>query len=466
LSAAARTGQRQTALVSLAAAGVLVVLKLGTGLATGSLALTSAGIESSGDVIAALLTLLAVSIGARPADEDHPYGHRRAENLAAMAEAVIISVGGTVITYEAIRQLSTGHGEGVDTGWYVFAVIAVALAIDVSRIVVSLRAANRYDSPAFRSNAYNFAGDLAGSLAALVGLVLVAAGVASGDAIAALVVAGLIFAAVTRLLMQNASSLMDRAPAEARARAEEAIRSIGVPVEVRRLRLRESAGRYFSDVVIEAPPAAAVVESHDLADRVEAAIQEALPGSDVVVHVEPRDRGVALRERVLAAALLDPEVREAHDIAIFRADGGAIVTLHLKLADDPTLAAAHAVAERVEEAIRALPDVKEVQTHLEPLERPMAVRGGSRETPDSRAGRIRRLARDQIGREPTSVEVIDSEAGPVALLGVGLDPDVGLRDAHELAGKLETAIRAELPDLVDVVVHTEPSRAPGAPPEG
>jgi divalent metal cation (Fe/Co/Zn/Cd) transporter len=239
-----------------------------------------------------------------------------------------------------------------------------------------------------------------------------------------------------------------------------------VPVEVRRLRLRESAGRYFSDVVIEAPPAAAVVESHDLADRVEAAIQEALPGSDVVVHVEPRDRGVALRERVLAAALLDPEVREAHDIAIFRADGGAIVTLHLKIADDPTLAAAHAVAERVEEAIRALPDVKEVQTHLEPLERPMAVRGGSRETPDSRAGRIRRLARDQIGREPTSVEVIDSEAGPVALLGVGLDPDVGLRDAHELAGKLETAIRAELPELVDVVVHTEPSGAPGASPQG
>ncbi len=457
-SEATQTGQHQTALVSLGAAAVLVVLKLGTGLATGSLALTSAGIESSGDVVAALLTLVAVSIGARPADADHPYGHRRAENLAAMAEAAIIAVGGAVITYEAIRQLSSGHGEGVNTGWYVFLVIAVALAIDVSRIIVSLRAAARYDSPAFRSNAYNFAGDMAGSLAALVGLVLVAAGIASGDAIAALVVAGLIFAAVTRLLMQNASSLMDRAPAAERARAEEAIRSLGAPVQLRRLRLRESAGRYFSDVVIEAPPAAAVVESHDLADRVEAAIQEALPGSDVVVHVEPRERGVALRERVLAAALVDPDVREAHDIVIFQAEGGAIVTLHLKVAGDPSLSAAHAVTERVEATIRSLPGVKVVQTHLEPLERPLAIQSTGGQSPDTRAERIRVLARDQTGREPTSIEVIDSEAGPVALLGVALDQSVSLADAHELAGKLESAIRAELPDLVDVVVHTEPCR--------
>jgi divalent metal cation (Fe/Co/Zn/Cd) transporter len=97
-----------------------------------------------------------------------------------------------------------------------------------------------------------------------------------------------------------------------------------------------------------------------------------------------------------------------------------------------------------------------VQTHLEPLERPLAIQSTSGESPDTRAERIRVLARDQTGREPTSIEVIDSEAGPVALLGVALDPSVSLADAHELAGKLESAIRAELPDLVDVVVHTEP----------
>jgi divalent metal cation (Fe/Co/Zn/Cd) transporter len=76
--------QRRTTLASIAAAGLLVVLKLGVGLVTGSLGLVSAGIESSGDVVAATLTFFAVRLGGRPADPGHPYGHRRAENLGAL----------------------------------------------------------------------------------------------------------------------------------------------------------------------------------------------------------------------------------------------------------------------------------------------------------------------------------------------------------------------------------------------
>ena len=90
-------GQLHTALVSVVAAGALVVLKLGTGLVVGSLGLVSAGIESSGDVVAAVLTLFAIRLGARPADANHPYGHRRAENLAALGEAAILAGGGMVV---------------------------------------------------------------------------------------------------------------------------------------------------------------------------------------------------------------------------------------------------------------------------------------------------------------------------------------------------------------------------------
>src|SRR5581483_5148435 len=101
MAAAAQTGQaltpRRTTLVSIAAAALLVALKLGVGLATGSLGLISTGIESSGDVIAAVLTFFAVRLGGRPADPEHPYGHRRAENLAALGEAAILSAGGIVV---------------------------------------------------------------------------------------------------------------------------------------------------------------------------------------------------------------------------------------------------------------------------------------------------------------------------------------------------------------------------------
>ena len=111
-------GQLRTALVSVVAAGALVVLKLSTGLVVGSLGLVSAGIESSGDVVAAVLTLFAIRLGGRPADADHPYGHRRAENLAALGEAAILTGGGVVVVVEAIKRLA-GSGRPFDARWYV-----------------------------------------------------------------------------------------------------------------------------------------------------------------------------------------------------------------------------------------------------------------------------------------------------------------------------------------------------------
>src|SRR6266436_2596917 len=90
--------QRRTTLVSVGAAALLIALKLGVGLATGSLGLISAGVESSGDLIAAMLTFFAVRLGGRPADRGHPYGHRRAENLGALGEAGLLLVGGVLVS--------------------------------------------------------------------------------------------------------------------------------------------------------------------------------------------------------------------------------------------------------------------------------------------------------------------------------------------------------------------------------
>src|SRR5207248_7356741 len=97
---------RRTTLVSIAAAGLLVALKLGAGLASGSLGLISTGIESSGDVIAAVLTFFAVRLGGRLADPEHPYGHRRAENLGALGEAAILLAGAIFVATEAIEHLT------------------------------------------------------------------------------------------------------------------------------------------------------------------------------------------------------------------------------------------------------------------------------------------------------------------------------------------------------------------------
>src|SRR5271155_3834106 len=127
---------RRTTIASIGVASLLVALKLGVGLATGSLALASAGIESSGDVIAATLTFFAVRLGGRPADPEHPYGHRRAENLGALGEAAILAAGGLLVAYDAIRHLLDGAG-APELRWYQFVVIGVALVVDLLRTIAS-----------------------------------------------------------------------------------------------------------------------------------------------------------------------------------------------------------------------------------------------------------------------------------------------------------------------------------------
>jgi cation diffusion facilitator family transporter len=452
-----RQGPSRTAMVSIAAATVLVVLKLGTGILTGSLGLISAGIESSGDVVAAILTFLAIRLGGRPPDADHPYGHRRAENLGSLGEAAILTGGGVFIVIEAIGQLTHGT-ESLTAGWYIFAVIGVALIIDASRIVVSLRTARRYRSAALRSNAFHFAGDMAGSLAVLAGLTAVAAGFEAGDAIAALVVACIIFAAAGRLLYENARVLMDTVPGDAQARAEQAINGLGEAVDLRRLRLRESGGHYFADAVVTVPPGQAIVEGHGTADAIEAAVRDALPDTDVVVHLEPRRDGLDLRDRTLAVALAEPLVREAHDITIYEHDRQVSISLHLKLAPDVSIAEAHDVAERVEAALRDEPGVDDVHTHLEPLEQPVAARPDEeRAEPDeAQRRRISQLVLARTGLPPRELRLLHAAGGLVVFVSVVVPADMTLPDAHELAGRLEDQIRDGQPHMQDVVVHTEP----------
>jgi divalent metal cation (Fe/Co/Zn/Cd) transporter len=191
---------------------------------------------------------------------------------------------------------------------------------------------------------------------------------------------------------------------------------------------------------------------------VEAAVRDALPDSDVVVHLEPRREGLDLRDRALAVALAEPLVREAHDITIYEHDGRVSISLHLKMAADVSVGEAHEVAERVEAALRAEPGVDDVHTHLEPLEQPVAARPDEDgDTPDEKQRRrITRLVEDRTGQPPRELRLLHAAGGLVVFVSVAVPADMTLPDAHELASRLEDDIRAGQPHMQDVVVHTEP----------
>jgi cation diffusion facilitator family transporter len=448
--------RERTARLSVVAAIVLVAIKLSTGLITGSLGLIAEAAHSATDLIAALLTLFAVRLAVRPADREHHYGHGKAEHLAALGESAVLTLVSAFIAFESLRRLF-GDAAAPDVTWWSLLVIVVVIGIDAGRAVGSARAARRYESPALASNALHFASDLAGSVAVLIGLVLVRAGEPRADAIAALFVAVLVVVAAVRLARRSVDVLMDRASTEAAAQVRAALARL--PVEVRRVRVRHAAGHDFVDLVVGVPPDVGVAQAHALADEVEEAIRSALGHADVVVHVEPTAPEGNLRERVTAAALAIPDVREIHNVRIIYTGADYELSLHVKLPPGLPLHDAHEVVSRLESGIlAAVPELTHVHTHIEPLsdDTDWASTPPRSEVADQRAV-VDEVVRRYTGVEPTAVRFRDAEAGRIALVDISLPPDQPLRVAHARAGEIEEAVRERCPQLVDVIVHTQPA---------
>jgi cation diffusion facilitator family transporter len=451
--------RRRSARFSVVAACFLVALKLVTGLATGSLAFLAEAAHSATDLVAALLTLFAVRVATRPPDHEHNYGHGKAEHLGALGESAVLLLLAVAIGAESVSRLAEGGGHGVEATWWSFVVLAVVIAIDVSRMVASGRVARRHGSPALAANALHFGSDLAGSLAVLAGTILVAAGTPSADAVAALLVAVLVVGLALRLAWQSVEVLMDRTPGEAEETIRAALAGLREPLELRRVRVRHAAGRQFADLVVGVSPDKAVGQAHATADAIEELVADALGNADVLVHVEPAVPSAegGLRERATAAALTIPEVREVHNVRVMRVGEAHELSLHVKLPRELSLAEAHGVIERLEEAIHAaVPELGSVHTHIEPLARTdWAYTPTPADTVLEREA-VEEAVRGVTGAPPAEIRFRDAERGRVALVTITLPGEQPLPSAHHHAGRIEEAVRDRCPAIADVIVHTEP----------
>jgi cation diffusion facilitator family transporter len=450
---------RRTALLSIFAATGLVALKLGAGIAAGSLGLLAEAAHSATDLVAALLTFFAVRVGEQPPDKKHPFGHGKAEHLAALAEGAVLLIASGFIMFEAITRLSSPGQHELSTTWFTFAVLGIVILVDVTRATASHRVGEEHHSAALKSNALHFAGDLGGSVAVLVGLVLAANGMPGADSVAALIVAVVVIVAAVRLMRENISVLMDTAPTGAEDKARAAIAELGSSVELRRLRMRQAGGKTFADVVVAVAPDAGLAAGHAVADDVEQAITDALGDGDVVVHVEPNEDGGSTRAIASAAALAVPEIREVHNVEVVRVGERLELSLHIKLPRDLPLSDAHSAAERAEQEIKsAIPEIAEVHTHIEPLaevfdgEEVNAV-----EAPEAMAALLTATT-EATGSAPVAVKLRRTGRGLVAMVTVQLQGDPTLAAAHTVASHLEARAQELDPSLDEVVVHTEPAQ--------
>jgi divalent metal cation (Fe/Co/Zn/Cd) transporter len=255
---------------------------------------------------------------------------------------------------------------------------------------------------------------------------------------------------------------MDRTEIETEQRIRSVLARLSEPLELRRIRARHAAGRHFVDLVVGVPADAGVTQAHAIADDVEQVVQDSVPGADVVVHVEPTETSGDLRERATAAASGVAEVREVHNVRVMHLPDGYELSLHVKLPSELSLTEAHHVVERLEGLIRAaVPDLRNVHTHIEPLAgTDWARRPATGDTTTERAA-IEEAVRQVTGADPAAVSFRDGEGGRIALVTITLPGEQPLPSAHRHAGVIEAAVRERCPSLGDVIVHTEPEGVTG-----
>jgi len=279
------------AILSVVSNSLLIVLKVAAGLLTGSIAILTEAVHSAIDLLASIIALISVRKADEPADEDHPYGHEKAENVAAGAEAMLILLGAAIIVVEAIRRLL--NGSEIDDVGIGIAVIGFSVVANLAVSTYLYRRAAALDSPALEGDAAHLRADALTSVAVLVGLLLVeVTGVAAFDSIAALVVACAIVATGVRLALRSGRVLMDEAlPEEELDRIERAI-AAARPAEMagyHKLRGRRAGSRRHVDLHVQFRAGTSLEDAHRLAHELRDAIAREFPSADVLIHVEPEE---------------------------------------------------------------------------------------------------------------------------------------------------------------------------------
>ncbi len=275
-------------LLGLLVSVALALVKLFSGLIGHSYALIADAVESIADIFASMVVWGGVMIAARPPDDDHPYGHGKAEPLAALVVALMLIAAGAGIAIQSIREiLVPHHGPAPFTLWVLLGVVAVKEIL--FRIVH--RAGARSGSSALLADAWHHRSDAITSFVAAVGISIALIGgerYASADGWAALVASGVILFNAWRLLMPPLHELMDADQQDVTERARAVAAGVAGILDVEKVTARKAGTGYWADMHIEVDPDMSVRDAHELAHRVKDAVMAAMPAvRDVLVHIEP-----------------------------------------------------------------------------------------------------------------------------------------------------------------------------------
>ena len=429
---------------------------------TGSLGILAEAAHSGLDLAAAAITLFAVRISGRPADQEHTYGHGKVENLSALFETLLLLVTCLWIIYEAIHRLAANDTQ-IEMSVWGFVVMGISIIIDFTRSRVLARTAKKYDSQALEADALHFSTDIWSSAVVIVGLGLVFVArqlrlewLGHADAVAALGVAIIVVYVSLQLGKRTIQGLLDAVPPALIDEVQRAVRVPGV-LGVRQVRVRRSGPEAFADITLAVGRAMSLEQSHSVASEAETAVRRILPGADVMVHVEPeqaKNEDILSTVRLLAAR----QGLGVHSIRYLDAMGTCWLEMHLEVNSALRLDAAHAQATAFEKALReALPQIDRIVTHIEPAG--TAARAHQAAPADEALilNAVKGVERElHLDVHPHEIIVNRNGGELVTSFHCRLDPEAPITDAHAITEQVEVGLRRRVPELGRVVIHVEP----------
>jgi len=284
----------QAALSSVIAAVGLTTFKIIVGVLTGSLGILAEAAHSGLDLVAALVTFLAVRLAGKPADQEHPYGHGKIENLSALFETLLLLITCAWIIYEAIQRLFVKPVE-VDASIWAFVVMAVSIVVDFTRSRILARAAKKHRSQALEADALHFSTDIWSSTVVIFGLIGVVLAerlaplkfLRNADSVAALGVAVIVVYVSLQLGKRTVQALLDSAPEGLAEKIQTTVEALPGVTDCHHVRVRASGPHVFVDVHVLVDGNQALSQAHALTEVIEQTIQVIAPGADVTVHPEP-----------------------------------------------------------------------------------------------------------------------------------------------------------------------------------
>jgi cation diffusion facilitator family transporter len=464
--------KKVVAATSVVAAIFLAGTKLVVGLLTGSLGILAEAAHSALDLVAAVITLFAVRVSDKPADETHPYGHGKVENLSALAETLLLLLTCVWIIFEALRRLFFVTID-VDPNAWAFLIMGMSIVIDFSRSRALARVAKKYRSQALEADALHFSTDIWSSIVVIVGLILVKIGEYRGgdktiferaDAIAALVVSAIVIFVSYKLGRRAIDALLDRAPQGLAEQISKSVQEIAGIRRVTRTRVRDVGNRIFVDMTIDVPRHLSFEESHEVTERAQNVVRSIVQEADVVVHTVPIADGEGILEKIQTVA--SREHVSVHNVTTHWTEQGIWIDLDLEVDPNLNFERAHEQATTLETKLRAeligmdaSTPIAGINAHIEPRSEESGI-GIQLEPVDAKpyAEQVMAIGLEFLQSCGCHDIQLHKVSGKIYLsFHMLVSTGVSIAEVHAIAEEMENRLRRDFPELGRVVIHTEPA---------